>query len=974
MWKCFIKAMEAEQNPYSHQNIHNIREAVLYAADHIETIREILPKYTIHGVQHSCNVMDIMGKILIDMGIIDNRSFETPYNGISSYEIALLILAAFFHDIGMCISETTPLREEVWFEGYIRSKINRSSSDIEKEYIRDCHHIRSKLFIDHFSQSHTDFCWSENNGNLKYFSELEVLCQSHNEGKAFLNNMDSIYGQDVKFCALILRLADILDLDNTRAPYSELKKIEFEETSKDIYSWYEWKKHWDSSGIVFDDNNVLRLIGSTPDPIVYQKLDTMVMWIKHELDQCREVLITTTNRFREAHFPQMIVNDIKPVKFVAAPLSYEIDQSDAIRLFMGENLYLDKMVFVRELLQNAIDASVYFQKLSRKDLLDKHFIPDDFQLPPPTINIRIWRNESGKVSFFIEDDGIGMNEKMISNYFLKIGKSFYRSEEVTQDGIDFTPISRFGVGFLSAFLVTDEITVVTRHYKNENILLQLTVNLKQNSYVLRKNEISRNRYDIQEEIVDWSGSKNNWNKIFKNKKNGTCIYFEIDDSELDIDASTFEKAIYKYFLPSTVNVKCNLFGKEVVFDHLPGSLIGGFEHDLSLQEICSALRRSRNLFSQDDKAVFVSLPLSLNYKNNNDLIQGEVTLLSIYDTSTRPNTYNFTYRSDYKSNSIGVDIGGYLENISDISFSPLYEYYRRNNGIDIFFNGINHLYSAQENDSIRPEYWSGYIMLEGRYRPIVDIARSGKGSLDIETLVNLYYLIYEQLSKFACDAQGKRQMVSILNLPSVLKASLSSKEISLMNEVVSQKKFNWEDVIYIKTSLGALTINEIRNKLNEEPDTEIILIEKTKVKDKYTVLECIKRKLITESFGMIFFFSDGSPKTRLTLASGAELALSKFPEMFFADYKDMELLKYNNYPINRNHWFAKWCIENMQIEEIKQIIQLLKKDFFIPNTKYDVVNEINGILSEHTDSRLSINDFVLGEKDTEGIWDWIHEE
>lgn len=78
----------------------------------------------------------------------------------------------------------------------------------------------------------------QKNGNLKYFSELGDVCKSHNEGQSYLKNMNSIYGQDAKFCAIVLRLADILDLDNTRAPRSELSKVYFEETSEDIYSWY----------------------------------------------------------------------------------------------------------------------------------------------------------------------------------------------------------------------------------------------------------------------------------------------------------------------------------------------------------------------------------------------------------------------------------------------------------------------------------------------------------------------------------------------------------------------------------------------------------------------------------------------------------------------------------------------------------------------------------------------------------------
>lgn len=161
MWKYLNKVLKKEENPFYFQNLLNIHTAILYAAEHIETIRDVLPKYTVHGVQHSCNVLDIMGKLLVDMKIISDNFPEDTKSGISSYEIALLILSAFYHDIGMCVSETLPIREEVWYDRYVSSKINRSASDIEKEYIRDCHHIRSEIFINEFIKTHSDFHWTK---------------------------------------------------------------------------------------------------------------------------------------------------------------------------------------------------------------------------------------------------------------------------------------------------------------------------------------------------------------------------------------------------------------------------------------------------------------------------------------------------------------------------------------------------------------------------------------------------------------------------------------------------------------------------------------------------------------------------------------------------------------------------------------------------------------------------------------------
>lgn len=240
MWNLCSLLLKKEENQYKDVNLENLRQAIYYAVEHIETIREVLPKFTIHGMQHSCNVLDIMEELLISMQIVSIDETGTLSSLMSSYEVALLILAAFFHDIGMCLlSRDKDVSEEEWYEDYSYGKLHCDVNDLKKKYIRDCHHIRAKLFIDDYNKKVPEFGWIEKNGNHKSFLGLWRICKSHNEGKEAVDRLDNIVQQDEKFCAIILRLADILDLDNTRAPLSEMGDIKFEETNDDIYSWYE---------------------------------------------------------------------------------------------------------------------------------------------------------------------------------------------------------------------------------------------------------------------------------------------------------------------------------------------------------------------------------------------------------------------------------------------------------------------------------------------------------------------------------------------------------------------------------------------------------------------------------------------------------------------------------------------------------------------------------------------------------------
>ena len=146
-------------------------------------------------------------------------------------------------------------------------------------------------------------------------------------------------------------------------------------------------------------------------------------------------------------------------------------------LLTGDNLYKKKEVFIRELIQNALDAI-----LLREDILLKkgqHLEPNE-----KIINIIIDKNknpQTGKDRRYLKiiDHGIGMDTFKIERYFTSIGRSFYVSDEFDElqknEDIDYKPISNFGIGFLSAFMVCKEIEVTTKSYDNKDYGLDIHI-------------------------------------------------------------------------------------------------------------------------------------------------------------------------------------------------------------------------------------------------------------------------------------------------------------------------------------------------------------------------------------------------------------------------------------------------------------------------------------------------------------------
>src|SRR5437867_11880681 len=125
---------------------------------------------------------------------------------------------------------------------------------------------------------------------------------------------------------------------------------------------------------------------------------------------------------------------------------------------MIHSLYTQKEIFLRELISNASDAldRLRFEALSRPELIG----PDE--------KLEIWIESDPKArTLTIHDDGIGMSRDEVIANIGTIAKSGTREllqtlrEKQSSEGLG-TFIGQFGVGFYSAFMVADRVTLVTR--------------------------------------------------------------------------------------------------------------------------------------------------------------------------------------------------------------------------------------------------------------------------------------------------------------------------------------------------------------------------------------------------------------------------------------------------------------------------------------------------------------------------------
>ncbi len=183
--------------------------------------------------------------------------------------------------------------------------------------------------------------------------------------------------------------------------------------------------------------------------------------LKHHERSVQRLLERLNQRVRPRFLYSDVLYEIEPDGYTPIDLKFTVDSSAGLQLFMGNRLYSDKRVFLRELIQNAVDACNY------RKLADAHYSPAiaiEFNDDVSTIKVR--------------DNGIGMTRQWIEKYFLAIGISFYQSSEIRNVNrdprIDFGFISQFGIGFLSSFQVAEKIIIKTRRASFPGLMITIS--------------------------------------------------------------------------------------------------------------------------------------------------------------------------------------------------------------------------------------------------------------------------------------------------------------------------------------------------------------------------------------------------------------------------------------------------------------------------------------------------------------------
>lgn len=493
------RAAQATELPaFNKINFSGVREG----ANHIlGTIGKngFFEEYTDHSFEHARSMISMLEWLLPPA----TQDLLTPADWLT------LVLSIYLHDLGMVVTrDEFAARSQTDFADFCKTVlfhgedghdyqekakelgVIESEKFFYQEFVRQNHAERVRKWIigDRSIELGVATALVDEVQNLLgtldevYREDLAMLCASHHADDISGISTSKPYGDseeetvNLHFLAVILRVVDLLQVTKSRTPGVLYRVI----NPRDPVSQLEWKKQSavrrlrptpvDSTDAEGDElQDTIEIHATFNSPTGYFGLTSYVEYARKELRMCHSWIQGALSRYpRKVQFPWRRIDDanIDAKGFLKDTFKFELDNSKILDLLTGHTLYNDSSVVVRELAQNAIDAV-------RIEFGNEAFSAGHVQLS--------WN--SAERTLTVTDNGTGMTQSEIENNLLKVGSSRYQDPEFKKLHPDFSPISRFGIGILSTFMVADEVTIVTVS-RNESQARRLTLKSVHGSYLI----------------------------------------------------------------------------------------------------------------------------------------------------------------------------------------------------------------------------------------------------------------------------------------------------------------------------------------------------------------------------------------------------------------------------------------------------------------------------------------------------------
>ena len=463
------------------------------------------PHFSMHDASHAEAVIAKMEMLLGDR-----------VQTLSPTDTWLLLNAAYAHDLGMVVQwkdiearwQDENFQDELSYletlqDEDLRKAVQfiRSAHDLQKEntwplqagkYVRL---INAALFRGKHAQMSQEYINPPtvelkldlgHNGMIqpRLVKLLGQICMFHTAPLDRVLDLDyqtNGYGSDYvhpRFVAMMLRLGDLLDIDNGRFNTGAIAVAGgLPETSLPHYDKHEATTH------LLVTPREIRFRSDCPNNAAYLEARTFVSWLEQEVNFLTVHWARIVPKNLGGYAPnfddkKLLIQGVPDIEGVAG-LKLTISQDKAFQLIEGANIYQGPMVFLREVLQNAMDASklqlwsdlcadAYLAWLgpmdeTRLQALQPYDIKAEIYQNYP-IRIKLSTINTDRVMIQITDRGTGISVESFKR-MCNVGESNESSARLRTTLRKMPnwlrPTAGFGIGLQSIFLVADQFTIDT---------------------------------------------------------------------------------------------------------------------------------------------------------------------------------------------------------------------------------------------------------------------------------------------------------------------------------------------------------------------------------------------------------------------------------------------------------------------------------------------------------------------------------
>ena len=573
------------------------------AKDYVPKVQSLIvrtfPHYSLHDASHSETILNCIVRILGEKAVSE----------LSCADLWLLLSAAYYHDLGMavfakdleeilkndkffqfvkeCQSDVSnPLHPfaqafEVRSDGvYYRNiildaKTYDGSRFLLAEFIRKCHAERSGKSLTLDDSIHLPGDPIPN----RLIRLLARICEIHTQD---FDKIMSLPAKEVglgtedchpRFIAAMLRIGDLLDLDNNRFSDVLLKTLPVIPRDSVLHK----KKHLSIEHIRIDQKKI-EVSARCDDYDVADITNQWLEMISNEFRRQRDVWQELVPEDFPAYLPtvgelKVDLDGYDTINGKKRP-GFEMDTTKAIEMLQGAGLYTTPAQCMRELLQNAVDATylaIYQKEPKAKESLDAFLDA----CRKETIEVVIDRKgiEGDKVIWHvsIEDNGIGMGKEDLG-YLTRTGSKNKEKQLIIESMPEYMrPSGTFGIGFQSVFLMTDKVLLRTRKLdSSEEITAEMynPASPERKGAILIRTDKAKMHYGTRLEF-DFRSEKNldHWSVSSGQTYAQYTVYSYdfVQDKTLDLDTARVLDEIHSFSLACPITLLVKLNGEDIGF-------------------------------------------------------------------------------------------------------------------------------------------------------------------------------------------------------------------------------------------------------------------------------------------------------------------------------------------------------------------------------------------------------------------------